>query len=260
MEQRTKVTNVNAMGLPYLEKIYCFMQDIEEASQAFNSDDVLLGILSTNAIRFPAIIHIMSNYQETDWRECPIKDLVALGIINCKGVNIPIGNYPGAQSFEGIDLGIRDRSKFTDFLKSVEIAYKSKSVAPTSDSNKIDPKAIPSRKEQDEILYAITFDDMKGEVLLNDKIRLSKPNFGTENEVVMGYLISHPNKKITKKEIQEEQKITIGKDFHKIVENLGFTGPLKDTFFRISASCIIFRNPIRKDDFNKLGISPLNIR
>lgn len=137
MRQRVKVSDIKDMGLPYIEKIYCFMLDIEERSQASNSDDVILNIVSPNAIRFPAIMHIMSHYQETDWREGPIKDLVAWGIINCRGVNIPLANYPGAQNFEGIDLIIRDRSKFTSLLKKVEAAYKSKS----ADGQRIDIKS-----------------------------------------------------------------------------------------------------------------------
>ena len=117
---------------------------------------------------------------------------------------------------------------------------------------------IDVHKKQNKIIYQITY-SMNNEIFLNDKIRLGKPNLGSENEAVMEYLISNPNKKITKKDIEDKKEITIGKDFHKIVENLGFTGDLRKIFFKISKSTILFRNPITEADFEKLGIPPLEI-
>jgi len=110
-----------------------------------------------------------------------------------------------------------------------------------------------------EILYRITFNDMQGKIMLNEKKCLSRPRYDSENEVVIQYLIAHPNQKITKKEIEENTGIKIGKDFHKIVDNFGFPSALKRAFFKISKSAIFFRNPITKGDYKKLGLPPLKI-
>ncbi len=113
---------------------------------------------------------------------------------------------------------------------------------------------------KEKILYEVTFNAMRGEILLNGKTRLSKPNLGSENEAVIQYLIANPNKKITKKDIESKMETKIGKDFHKIVENLGFTGNLRKTFFKTSASHIIFRNPITENAFKELGIPALKVK
>jgi len=112
-------------------------------------------------------------------------------------------------------------------------------------------------KESD-ILYEISF-TMNYEVVLNNLVVLSKPNLNSENTDVFSYLIKNPNKKVTKKEIESTIGKKIGKDFHKITENLGFTGDLRRAFFVVSNDAIIFRNPIKKVDFNLLAIPSLRI-
>ena len=145
-----------------------------------------------------------------------------------------------------------------DRIKELEAEEENRRASALS-GKKMDRKAVLSLKKQNDILYKITFDLMRGEILLNDKMRLGRPHLNSENEAVMEYLIAHPNKKVTKKDIEEKTGIEIGKDFHKIIENLGFTGPYRKTFFRTTASSIVFRNPITKDNFKKLGIPLLKI-
>lgn len=122
------------------------------------------------------------------------------------------------------------------------------------------PEFVPSptEPESNKVLYYITF-NVSNEILLNDLIVLSKPNLSSENAEVFTYLIENPNKTIPKKEIEERIRRSIGKDLHKIVENLGFAGDLRKAFFSVSKDAIFFRNPIRKADFDQLGILPLKI-
>lgn len=89
---------------------------------------------------------------------------------------------------------------------------------------------------------------------------LAKPYFEGENATVMEYLIDNPNKKITRKMIGAETDVSIGKSFHKIVENLGFTPDLKKIFFKISQSSLYFRNPVTEGEFEKLDIPRLEIK
>lgn len=119
------------------------------------------------------------------------------------------------------------------------------------------PLASTPPKSKD-ILYSITF-SMNNEIVLNDLVVLKKPNLNSENTAVFEYLIKNSNKKISKKEIENHIGNSIGKDLHKIVENLGFTGDFRTAFFKVSKDALYFRNPITKADFEQLGILPLRI-
>jgi hypothetical protein len=122
----------------------------------------------------------------------------------------------------------------------------------------VDEPKPSSESNSDSILYYITF-SMSNEIILNDMLVIAKPNLNSENGEVFHYLFEHPNKMITKKELEQSIGQSIGKDFHKIVENLGFTGDLRKTFFQVSNNALLFRNPITKADFDQLGIPPLRI-
>jgi hypothetical protein len=82
------------------------------------------------------------------------------------------------------------------------------------------------------------------EIMLNGTIRLSRPDFNGENERVFRFLYDHPNQKFSKNEIEQETGNRLQKSFHKIVENLGFTGELKKRFFDVAKDSIQFKNPI----------------
>lgn len=91
--------------------------------------------------------------------------------------------------------------------------------------------------------YFIKLEDDR-RILLNGDILMAKPDFNSENEIVFKYLYEHPNTVISKDKIESDIKVPISKTFHKIVENLGFTGGFKQLFFDISAESIRFKNPV----------------
>lgn len=109
-----------------------------------------------------------------------------------------------------------------------------------------------------EIVYEITYSPWR-EVLLNKDIKLSKPDFDSENDIVFNYLYKNPNKKIYRDGIEKEEGREISKSLHKIVENLGFKGDLKKVFFQVSKNAICFNNPITKEDLEALGISKIKL-
>ncbi|MCX6761119.1 MAG: hypothetical protein NTZ84_03405 [Candidatus Nealsonbacteria bacterium] len=102
--------------------------------------------------------------------------------------------------------------------------------------------------------YVITLTKTR-DVILNGKYLLSKPHFNSENEIFFQYVYTHPNKKITRKEVADENKTEIKKSFQQIITDLGFTGYLRKMFFpNISISATEFRQQITKSDLSELGI------
>ena len=115
---------------------------------------------------------------------------------------------------------------------------------------------VKKEESPEEILYKITFPP-SNDILLNNLMVLSKPNLNSENAEIFSYLIEHPNKEVTKEEIEKALDRKINKSFHKILQNMGFKKDLRKIFFTVSKSNIIFRNPITFATFKQLGISPL---
>ncbi len=92
------------------------------------------------------------------------------------------------------------------------------------------------------------------EILINQLFLLHKTSFATENDMVFDYLFHHPNENFTKRDLETRISTKINKSFHKIVENLGFSGDIKKLFFVVSKDAILFRNPVTKSDMEQLGI------
>ena len=199
-----------------------FIKELEGLASAEHSPFILL--TPTNQFKTPTIQMILQRQ---------------------KAIMIPLEPY----------LSFKSPGKFT-VIQSIQPILEQFKQGLTGHQESVETKSHLKKR----ILYEITFNAMRGEILLNGKTRLSKPNLGSENEAVIQYLITNPNKKITKREIESKMETKIGKDFHKIVENLGFTGNLRKTFFKTSASHIIFRNPITENAFKELGIPALKVK
>lgn len=118
-------------------------------------------------------------------------------------------------------------------------------------------KAIPVKDESDVICW-VTFTQTR-EILLNDVFLIGKPDFDSENEVVFGYLYNNPDRTITLDELKEKLKRDITKTLHKIVENLGFKGDIKNLFFNISKSSIKFKKQITQKDLDELGLKRIRL-
>jgi len=133
---------------------------------------------------------------------------------------------------------------------------------------KIYTKRFPEKSDQgahqantrSDILYKITFTPETGEIIINDIVILSKLRFDGENEKVFEYLLKHPNKRITKKELERKIGVDIHKDFHKIADNLGFKRDLRKIFFNIKKDKILLRDCITESDLVKLGIERLRFQ
>lgn len=119
-------------------------------------------------------------------------------------------------------------------------------------------EASKPSSESNNQTYSITYTKSR-QVLLNGVFQLAQPTFNGENDLVFSYLCQHPNKPLSKKQLESELKITISKPLHKIVENLGFKGDLAKAFFSVSKGSIVFRNPVSTDELNQMGLSIIRL-
>ncbi len=111
-----------------------------------------------------------------------------------------------------------------------------------------------------DIIYEITYNENR-EIILNGTFLLAQPNCDEENDLVFRHLINNPNKPIKKHEIEKEIGRKLIKKIPKIINNLGFSGDLRKVFFGSSNQYqFYFRNPIRKEDLDNLGIDRIRIK
>lgn len=107
----------------------------------------------------------------------------------------------------------------------------------------------------DKVLY-ITYTSLR-EILLNDFFLLAKPDFDSENDLVFSFLYQNPNRKHTSEDLRKAVGAKHLKSLHKIVENLGFTGELKQIFIKVTKDSLCFNNPITRSDLIKIGITKM---
>lgn len=111
-----------------------------------------------------------------------------------------------------------------------------------------------SLPKSDTVAYNVTYSTSR-DIILNGLMVLSRPTFNGENDLVFSHLFKNPGKSFTKKELEEAISQKIAKDFHKVVENLGFKGDLAKIFFSVSKNDIKFRNPVLNDDLVQMGVT-----
>ncbi len=106
-----------------------------------------------------------------------------------------------------------------------------------------------NKKSRNQVCLWISYSNKTREVLLNDIIILSKPNFNSTNDLVFKYLFNNPNITITRNKLEQNAtKGNITKRLYEIIKDLGFKKELAKIFFSVSKNEIIFRNPITKQD------------
>lgn len=101
-------------------------------------------------------------------------------------------------------------------------------------------------------VYFITVNNRQ--VILNDTLFLSSPNFNSENANFIEYIIEKPNQKLSKTDIEKELKTKLKKNFREIVRDLGFKGEISKLFFDASKTAVQFRNYIPQTKLNEFGV------
>jgi hypothetical protein len=102
--------------------------------------------------------------------------------------------------------------------------------------------------------------------IINDKYLLSTLLLGYDTDLVFQYVYNHPNTTLYRERVEEDikkldKKFTIDKTrFNKIVDTIGFTGPLRNLFFDTSQNAIEFRNNLNKEKLKMLGIDEKQLK
>ena len=94
----------------------------------------------------------------------------------------------------------------------------------------------------------------KRQVVLNNTFILSTPNFNSENESFIEYVITHPNETLKREAMQSDLKVKFKKSFHSILGDLGFKGEIRKLFFDASKTAVQFKNFIPETELAELGI------
>jgi hypothetical protein len=149
-------------------------------------------------------------------------------------VNISLSSYNNAR------LLIAVGKEFKKLKKEGEI------VIIINDLKKLEGYKNKINQIDDTIVHQIFFKNNR-EILLDNKIKLSKPNLGSENDNFFDIIYANSNKKLNILDI--EAKIgKLNKRPINILTDLGFTGEIKKLFFpSVSARAIMFINPITKN-------------
>lgn len=96
-------------------------------------------------------------------------------------------------------------------------------------------------------------------VLLNNVFVLATPNFSSENDNFIDYILKNPNKKLTKKDFKDSGKITLNKKFSNILNDLGFKNELKKLFFDVSKTTIYFRDSVKEEELANLNVNKVKL-
>lgn len=140
-----------------------------------------------------------------------------------------------------------DIARFFEVLEQItNVGQRRKNIKKEKKEEKSPDKA----PDKTTVLYEITYTKQR-QVLMNNA-QISKPDFNSENDLVFSFLYEHPNKRVTREELEKAVGGKLTKSLHKIVENLGFEGDTKEVFFSVSKNAIEFRNPITKKDLEEM--------
>lgn len=105
----------------------------------------------------------------------------------------------------------------------------------------------------------IRFDDMNRHILLNDCFLIAQPAYDSENYRFFEYVWKNPDRVITLDELNRTLDEPLKKPISKIVENLNFRGPLKDAFFKVSKTSVLFTPIQTMDTLTAAGLYPLRL-
>ncbi len=257
-ENMHKIENMDWINLL---KIYDVALDINQQLQIAGSNTVFIPSLP-HMVRFPLLFPQDSIGTRRTYQDYRMEGADFLskrgGVLEYKYIDSMDFGYGEVKI-------VVDLINFRDFLLRIGNEYKRRNekYEKTQKEPKVEKPVKkmadkpPEEEKKIDTVYEIFYSKQR-QVLLNN-IEIARPDFDSENELVFSFLMDNSNKKHTKAEIEKAVGKPLTKTLHKIVENLGFKGEIRQAFFDVSKDSICFRNPIRKEDLDKLGITKLKL-
>lgn len=254
-----KNLNFNDLSQINKEKILNLISDIDEKFEIHHSPNITINTDSSHYDEFPILrVKVMANTQiRNEFREDALNFLVKQEVISSYSMDngnekiqlvLNVSNY----------IKFRDSTRTIDLLPIMKSLEKKRALDRKERLVEKELQIQTNKTKPKDAIYQVEF-TKNNEIFINDFL-LQKPHFGNENAKVFRYLIENPNQIITRAVLQAKVG-TVGKDFRKIVENLGFTGNYQRLFFQISKdNSILFRNPITSNDLQDLKISHLTLK
>ena len=253
-----------SLSLTNLAKLYHTAEDIDERLQIDPSPAVKIPLdFSAHAKYVPAgprenaiaaredALKLLQNRKAVSGWEFILRDPLMTSVEDL------LGTFT-----ESIRVDV-DIAKFREIKPQIIEAFLAKESgipAPEKGRGQTDKRSAPQQPQDrdTDLVYEVKF-TAKREILVNDFL-LTQLEFNSENDNVFKYLYEHPNRIISVKELEKQLGgESLKKSLHKIVENLGFTRELKDAFFGISKTSILFRNPLARKELDSLGISRIRL-
>lgn len=125
--------------------------------------------------------------------------------------------------------------------------------------NNLQKNEIKQDIEDNPIMYEIEY-SVNGEIIIKGLGVLTKTNADSIPDNFFCYVLENSRRLIKLREIEENIKEDITRSIHKVLNDMGFKGNLKKTFFKVSTSNVYFRNPVYKKEFESLHIPPLDLK
>lgn len=164
-------------------------------------------------------------------------------------------------------VGILDRFKAEGFISDYRHVTVYSSVTPLVVSNDsatdiyfplASKEAIA--KNGSKVTHAeIVFKTDTREILYDGKYLMATPRFNSPSHQFFEYVYAHPNTTITTEELRKYVKPDAGpySSPNQILTDLGFTGSFRKMFFAgATTRAVCFRNPVTKEAFDALKITP----
>lgn len=251
LNNKSRLQNIDYINLL---KIYDVVLDIDEKLQIKASPDVYIPALPT-MVRFQ-ILFPMDSIGTRDKYRTHRQD--GLDYLEREGYISDV-EWVDDMYYGNFAMKV-NVARFQDFLKEIMAEYKrrNKAVAKAeAPAKKVEKKDAPQPQKtiKIDVRYEVVFSKQR-EIMVNG-IVIARPDFNSENEVVFWFLYENPNKKHTRQDIEKVIGRQLTKTLHKIIENLGFRNDFRKAFFDVSKNSILFRNPLKQEDLEALGIQQL---
>lgn len=225
------------------DKVWITVLDIEEKLQMSPSEKISIPLFFEHYTEL-----IPTKYKTGHHRADALKFLKDRGIVKSFEIR-PLDDL----SYVIVSLDLAKFQKFKEKLNEIYGRRQKEPGKPVREKDALETSASEGIKdEKNELVYRVEYTAGR-EIILN-RLILTKLQFEGENDKVFGYLHKNPNRNVNLDELVKANGAPLAKSLHKIIENLGFWPEIKNLFFEVSKTKVLFRNPITRRFLAEKGV------